>query len=162
MLKYTEHGFRTESMREWQFQHRILFFLMNKLFQVVGIEFHLVSKMTLDRCNARNGPHKPTSPIPPDPKRKKCHLSQKCQRTQIDLTQEILEAGRKEFGVLECTQAHRNQGLKNQLFSIISPHLLFFFSKLDDYNLWSHHPIPSRFIWTPSPPSPLLMNSLHH
>ena len=64
----------------------------------------------------------------PTPKRKKCHLSQKCQRTQIDLTQEILEAGRKEFGVLECTQAHRNQGLKNQLFSktIISPHLLFF------------------------------------
>ena len=45
----------------------------------------------------------------PTPERKKCHLSQKCQRTQIDLTQEILETGRKEFGVLGCTEAHRNQ-----------------------------------------------------
>ena len=42
------------------------------------------------------------------PKRKKCHLSQKCQRTQIDLTQEILETGRKEFGVLGWKESHRN------------------------------------------------------
>ena len=38
--------------------------------------------------------------------------------------------------------------------SNISPHP--FLSKLDDQNHWSHHPIPSRFIWTlPVPPIPL-------
>ena len=55
----------------------------------------------------------PTSPQAqshPTPKRKKCHLSQKCQRPQIDLTQEILEAGRKEFGVFGRKEDHRNQG----------------------------------------------------
>ena len=72
----------------------------------------------------------PTSPQAqshPNPKRKKCHLSQKCQRTQIDLTQEILEAGRKEFGVLECTQAHRNQGSKINFFPNQSSVLTFYF-----------------------------------